>query len=386
MKVIKYIIFLLMLIPLQVSAQFYVTGDDPGRLKWSYIESDHFRIIYPNGADSLAKVYGTDLEKYSVDCINATPSRLQQYMEYAPFNKALSKCRLVMSGGEGYPISLRDAIRKCSPDIKIINTYGPTEITVSCNAADLTNAEYVSVGRPLLNYDEVIVDKFGDTAPYGVIGELYIGGVGVAKGYKNLPDKTAAAFVEYNGQRMYRSGDYAKWDKYGNVMILGRLDNQVKLRGLRIELGEIEGLMAEQPHIKKVAVVIRKLNGQDNLCAYFTADEEINIDALREELKKHLTHYMVPTAYLQMNEMPVTANGKTDIKRLPEPVPVSLGEYVAPENKTEEFFCESFKIRSFSFASRSALSTAVLLPDFPPPEPDDVFNLVSCFSILIVRW
>ena len=283
------------------------------------------------------------MEKYSVDCINATPSRLQQYMEYAPFNKALSKCRLVMSGGEGYPISLRDAIRKCSPDIKIINTYGPTEITVSCNAADLTNAEYVSVGRPLLNYDEVIVDKFGDTAPYGVIGELYIGGVGVAKGYKNLPDKTAAAFVEYNGQRMYRSGDYAKWDKYGNVMILGRLDNQVKLRGLRIELGEIEGLMAEQPHIKKVAVVIRKLNGQDNLCAYFTADEEINIDALREELKKHLTHYMVPTAYLQMNEMPVTANGKTDIKRLPEPVPVSLGEYVAPENKTEEFFCESFR-------------------------------------------
>ncbi|MBQ6413218.1 MAG: SDR family oxidoreductase, partial [Ruminococcus sp.] len=141
----------------------------------------------------------------------------------------------------------------------------------------------------------------------------------------------------------YRSGDYAKWDKDGNVLIYGRLDNQVKLRGLRIELGEIEGLMAQQPHIKKVAVIIRKLNGQDNLCAYFTADTEIDVDALREELKKHLTHYMVPTAYLQMNEMPVTANGKTDIKRLPDPVPVSLGEYVAPVNKTEEFFCESFR-------------------------------------------
>lgn len=283
------------------------------------------------------------MTKYNVDCINATPSRLQQYMDYAPFKEALSRCRLVMSGGEGYPMALRDAIRACSKDIRIVNTYGPTEITVSCNAADLTNAGYVTVGRPLLNYHEIIVDKFGDTAPYGVIGELYIGGVGVARGYRNLPEKTAEAFVTYNGQRMYRSGDYAKWDNDGNVFILGRLDNQVKLRGLRIELGEIEGLIAAQEHIKKVAVIIRKLNGQDNLCAYFTADAEINIDSLRDELKKHLTHYMVPTAYLQMNEMPMTANGKTDVKKLPEPVPVSLGEYVAPANKTEEFFCESFK-------------------------------------------
>lgn len=283
------------------------------------------------------------MEKYSVDCINATPSRLQQYMDFEPFKNALAECKLVMSGGEGYPMALRDAIRACSKDIRIVNTYGPTEITVSCNAADLSNADYVTVGRPLLNYHEVIVDKFGDPAPYGVIGELYIGGIGVAKGYKNLPDKTAAAFVEYDNARMYRSGDYAKWDKFGNVHILGRLDNQVKLRGLRIELGEIEGLIAAQPHIKKVAVIIRKLNGQDNLCAYFTAEAEINIDELRNELKKHLTHYMVPTAYLQLNEMPMTANGKTDVKRLPDPVPVSLGEYVAPANATEEFFCESFK-------------------------------------------
>lgn len=283
------------------------------------------------------------MAKYDVDCINATPSRLQQYMEYTPFREALSKCRLVMSGGEGYPMSLRDAIRECSSDIRIVNTYGPTEITVSCNAADLTNAEQVTVGRPLLNYSEVIVDKFGDISPYGVVGELYIGGTGVAKGYRNLPEKTAQAFVEFGGQRMYRSGDYAKWDKDRNVHILGRLDSQVKLRGLRIELGEIEGLIAQQPHIKKVAVIIRKLSGQENLCAYFTADTEIDINSLRDELKKHLTHYMVPTAYLQMNEMPITANGKTDTKRLPDPVPVSLGEYVAPANKTEEFFCESFK-------------------------------------------
>ena len=283
------------------------------------------------------------MAKYNVDCINATPSRLLQYMEHTPFINGLKNCRVIMSGGEAYPMSLRDSLKECAPDALYVNTYGPTEITVSSNAAILNDAEAVNIGRPLTNYTEYIVDKFGDIAPYGVIGELYIGGVGVAEGYRNLPEKTAEAFVTYKGQRMYRSGDYSKYDKDFNVVILGRLDNQVKLRGLRIELGEIEGLIAAQPYIKKVAVVIRKLNGQDNLCAYFTAEKQIDIDALRDELKKHLTHYMVPTAYLQMIEMPMTANGKTDIRQLPEPVPVSLGEFVEPANKTEEFFCESFK-------------------------------------------
>ena len=275
------------------------------------------------------------MTKYGVDCFNATPSRLQQYMEYEPFRTALAECKLVMSGGEGYPISLRDSIKACSNNIKIVNTYGPTEITVSCNAADLTDAPYVTVGRPLLNYKEYIVDAFGDIAPYGVVGELYVGGVGVAKGYRNLPEKTAEAFVEYRGQRMYRTGDYAKFDKDGSVFILGRLDSQVKLRGLRIELSEIEELMEAQPHIKKAAVIIRSLGGQDNLCAYFTADEEIDIEALRKELKKHLTHYMVPAAFLQMDSLPVTANGKTDTKRLPE-LAIEAQKTTAPQNETQQ--------------------------------------------------
>lgn len=283
------------------------------------------------------------MEQHKVDCINATPSRLMQYMEYAPFVKALSGCKVIMSGGEAYPLSLRDAIKAAAPNAQIINTYGPTEITVSCNAAVLNDAKYISVGRPLFNYREYIVDKFGDLAPYGVIGELYIGGAGVAEGYKNLDEMTAKKFVDFQGERVYKSGDYSKWDKDGNVIILGRLDNQVKLRGLRIELGEIEGLMEAQPHIKKAAVIIRNLGGQDNLCAYFTADTEIDVEQLRNELKKTLTHYMVPTAYLQMSEMPMTDNGKTNVRLLPEPVPVTLAEYVAPVNDAEKFFCEAFR-------------------------------------------
>jgi len=284
------------------------------------------------------------LTKYGCDCMNATPSRLLQYIEYQPFCEALKGCKLIMSGGEGYPMSLAERLRVIAPSARIINTYGPTEITVSCNGADITEASMITVGRPLLNYSELIVDKFGDIAPYGVAGELYVGGIGVARGYKNLDDMTRERFVMMDGERMYKTGDLTRWTSDGEVEILGRLDNQVKLRGLRIELGEIEGLLEQQPSIRKAVVVIRKIHDQDNLCAYFVSDseEKIDIQQLREELKKSLTPYMIPTAYLQMKELPLTPNGKTDIKSLPEPEEVVVGEYVPPVGEIEEFFCNLF--------------------------------------------
>ena len=282
------------------------------------------------------------LETNHADAMNATPSRYLQYMEYAPFKEALQRCRLVMAGGEAFPQALLERLQALGVP-HIINTYGPTETTISANMAFLENAAHVSVGRPLLNYCEHIVDLDGNPVPCGVTGELLIGGPGVARGYKNLDEQTAARFVDYRGERVYRSGDYAKWDSDGNVVILGRMDNQVKLRGLRIELGEIEGLIDRQPHIKKAVVVIKKLGGVENLCAYYTADCEIKPEELKQELAKSLTHYMVPTAYLQLDAMPVTPNGKTDLKALPDPVPVTAGEYTAPKNDTEAYFCALFE-------------------------------------------
>ena len=282
------------------------------------------------------------LRNSGADAFSATPSRILQYMEYTPFREAVSKCDLVICGGEAYPQTLLNNLRELGV-ANLFNSYGPTEITVSSNMADLTHAEHITVGRPLPNYQEYIVDTDGNPVPHGVIGELIIGGPGVAKGYHKLPELTAKNFVEYNGERMYRSGDYAKWDANGNVEILGRLDNQIKLRGLRIELGEIEGLIEKQPDIKKAVVVIRKISGQDNLCAYFTADREIDVTQLQEELKKHLTHYMVPTAYLQLETIPVTPSGKTNAKALPEPVVAEKGEYIAPVDDVEKYFCEVFE-------------------------------------------
>ena len=227
---------------------------------------------------------------------------------------------------------------------RIFNCYGPTEITVASNNAELTNAQMVTVGKPQLNVKEFIVDADGNELPVGVVGELYIGGRGVARGYNNLDEMTRERFVEYHGERIYKSGDYAKWLPDGNVVILGRTDHQIKLRGLRIELGEIENVMLSVEGMKKVVIMIRKLNDKEHLCAYYTADHEIAPDALKAEISKRLTQYMVPTAYLQLAEMPMTPNGKTDVKALPEPQLAVTSAFVAPANDTEKAFCDIFAI------------------------------------------
>ena len=183
---------------------------------------------------------------------------------------------------------------------------------MASNNAELTHAQFVTVGKPQLNVKEFIVDSDGNELPVGVVGELYIGGRGVARGYNNLDEMTRERFVDYKGERIYKSGDYAKW-------LLGRTDHQIKLRGLRIELGEIENVMLKVEGMKKVVIMIRKINDREHLCAYYTADREIAADALKAEISKSLTQYMVPTAYLQLAEMPMTPNGKTDVKALPNP-------------------------------------------------------------------
>ncbi len=276
------------------------------------------------------------------DAINATPSRMLQYMELPAFVEAISQCKVIMCGGEKYADGLLDKLRAAAPKARIFNTYGPTEITVSSNCKELTHTNRISVGRPLLNYKEFVVDSDSNELPVGVVGELYIGGIGVATGYNDLPKMTAERFINYKGIRIYKSGDYARWTEEGDVEILGRTDNQIKLRGLRIELGEVEAALAAVEGIKSVVVKIGKIKNIEHLCAYFTADHPIDIVELKAELGKTLTKYMVPTAYLQMDKMPITPNGKTDVKALPEPQLAISGDYEAPANDTERAFCDIF--------------------------------------------
>ena len=281
------------------------------------------------------------IQEQHINMVSGTPSRWQTWLTSDDFCKAISQVKICRAGGEKFSDALLQQMRSVTK-ARIFNCYGPTEITVASNNAELTNAELVTVGKPQLNVKEFIVDADGNELPVGVVGELYIGGRGVARGYNNLDEMTRERFVEYRGVRIYKSGDYAKWLPDGNVVILGRTDHQIKLRGLRIELGEIENVMLSVEGMKKVVIMIRKLNDKEHLCAYYTADREIAPDALKAEISKRLTQYMVPTAYLQLKEMPMTPNGKTDVKALPEPQLAVSSAYVAPANDTEKTFCDIF--------------------------------------------
>ncbi|MEE0938730.1 non-ribosomal peptide synthetase, partial [Methanobrevibacter sp.] len=265
------------------------------------------------------------------------PSRFKQYLEYEEFAKQVPAFKYIGVGGEMVPQDLISRLLEY-PDLEVYNIYGPTETTVTCNTHKLIDAENITVGKALHNCITEVRDIDGKLLPSGVMGELYIGGNGVARGYYNMEEKTKEVFIYINDIPYYRSGDYAIELPNGELVIKGRIDNQIKLRGLRIELGEIESNIARFPGIRQIVVVIEKINNVEHLCAYFTSDEEIDINLLKRYLGNKLTEYMVPTVFMQLDEMPISPNGKTDIKRLPKPK-LNL-DYVEAEGETEEKLVE----------------------------------------------
>ncbi|ADC46203.1 non-ribosomal peptide synthetase [Methanobrevibacter ruminantium M1] len=267
----------------------------------------------------------------------SAPSRFKQYLEYEEFAKQVPDFRYIGLGGEMVPQDLISRLLEY-PNLELYNIYGPTETTVTCNTHKLSDAENITVGRALHNCITEVRDIDGKLVPNGVMGELYIGGKGVSRGYYNMEEKTKEVFLSINDIPYYRSGDYAIELPNGDLVIKGRIDNQIKLRGLRIELGEIESNIARFPHMKQIVVVIKEINNAEHLCAYFTADEEIDIKLLKRYLGNKLTEYMVPTVFMQLDEMPISPNGKTDIKRLPKPK-LNL-DYVEAEGETEEKLVE----------------------------------------------
>lgn len=275
------------------------------------------------------------------DAFNATPSRLLEYLELPAFRDAMKRCRVIMAGGEAYPPRLLEKLSGLT-EARLFNTYGPTEITVSSNGRELTGETAISVGRPLLNYREFIVDPDGNELPPGAPGELYIGGPGVARGYRNLPELTGERFISFKGERVYRSGDRARWNGSGEVEIAGRLDSQIKLRGLRIEPEEIEAVMARQKGLSQVVVTVRTLGGADQLCAYFTGNRDTDTEALREALGRELPDYMLPSVYVWLEALPVTPNGKTDLRSLPLPGPAKERKLAEPETRTERVICDIY--------------------------------------------
>ncbi|WP_018350831.1 non-ribosomal peptide synthetase [Longispora albida] len=226
---------------------------------------------------------------------------------------------------------------------ELFNMYGITETTVESTTHRLTEADLAPgrnpVGYPFTGVSVVLLDAEGQLVPHGVPGEVYLGGHGVARGYLNRPDLTAERFVPGpDGTRLYRSGDLAKRNADGSLEFLGRIDEQVKFRGYRIELGEVTAVLAEHPAVREAVVVIR----DEALVAYYVAAEPIPVAELADLCTRHLAEYMVPSAFVALDRMPLAATGKLDRKALPAPGRSAqlAGEFVAPRNVVEERVAE----------------------------------------------
>ncbi len=283
-------------------------------------------------------------KRFGINAMNGTPSRVAINMEIEDYKEMMrSQMKLLTVGGEKLPWTMVEDIKAMG--ITLVNAYGPTETSMGSSAAIMNDARQVHVGKPFPNYSYMVLDSDRNELPVGVMGELCIGGIGLARGYNNMPERTAETFVMWHGERIYRTGDYAMWTDEGNVIIMGRTDNQVKLNGLRIELGEVETVMKQQPGIRQCVAAIKKVGNIDKLIGYYTTFSPVDEVQFEEEMRRmmgaHLTPYMVPGIFMHLDEMPLTPVGKTDIKRLPLPE-VQVGEYVAPANDIEKLLCEAF--------------------------------------------
>ena len=283
------------------------------------------------------------MKRERVEVMCCTPSFLMNVIELPEVREALALVNMYDLGAEAFPGALYEKIRSVSPEAAIINGYGPTETTISCIAKKLSSGEKITIGTPAANVRAYVMDSARHFLPVGACGELVICGDGVGRGYVNLPEKTAEAFFTIDGHRAYRSGDLVRCNDEGEIEFFGRLDNQVKLRGLRVELDEIENVMNEYPGVKVSKVIVRNNGKEDYLAGFFTASDEIPLEALTAHLKSKLTYYMVPAVLHQLPEMPLTVNGKIDKNQLPE-IEYAGEEraYVAPATELERELCEAY--------------------------------------------
>ncbi|WP_181016375.1 syringopeptin non-ribosomal peptide synthetase SypA [Pseudomonas syringae] len=253
---------------------------------------------------------------------------------------------LIVGGDVLDPAVIARVLARGAPQ-HLLNGYGPTEATTFSTTYEITAADHggIPIGRPIANSQVYVLDALRQPVAMGVPGELYIGGQGVAKGYLNRDELSATQFVanpfsEHDDALMYRTGDLGRWRADGNLEYLGRNDGQVKIRGFRIELSEIETVLATHPAVQEVVLLARQDSGEKRLVAYFTLREPqqtLEIETLRSHLQARLPDYMVPAAYVRLDALPLTANGKLDRKVLPAPdaqALVSRG-YEAPQGEVE---------------------------------------------------
>jgi amino acid adenylation domain-containing protein len=284
---------------------------------------------------------------HGVTILQLVPSMLQVFLE-ENVSEADKSLRKVFCGGEAVPLKLQERFFALMT-AGLQNLYGPTETSIDasswCCERD-SQLDFVPIGRPLGNIQIYLLDSYLKPVPTYAPGELFIGGVGLARGYHQRPELTAERFVPHPfstrpGARLYRTGDLARYLPDGTIQFLGRIDHQVKVRGFRIELGEIETALTQHPGVREVVVVAREDRpGDKNLVAYVVASGDARPASveLRDFLKQHLPEYMVPANFVLLDTMPLTPNGKLDRAALPSPASINdqKKDFIAPRTAIEE--------------------------------------------------
>ncbi|WP_338524404.1 amino acid adenylation domain-containing protein [Pseudomonas batumici] len=312
----------------------------------SQLFSGHTLVIIPQ----LIRASGSELldflEQHQVHAFDSTPSQLDTLLAAGLLERRSYQPVSVLLGGEAINASTWEKLRNC-PTIRFYNMYGPTECTVDATIDLIRDlGDKPSIGRPFANVQVHVLDARGEPAPLGVAGEIHIGGAGVARGYLNRDELSAERFIvdrfsQAPNARLYKTGDLGRWLADGTLEYLGRNDFQVKIRGFRIELGEIENVLLGCAGITEAVVIAR----EDQRLVAYLCGEPVPAEQLRGELLKHLPEYMVPSAFVHLDSLPLTANGKLDRRALPAPGLESLASkaYEAPVGDTEVAIAEIWK-------------------------------------------
>ena len=286
-------------------------------------------------------------EEHQIDCLKIVPSHWKALSPEE--NSPLLPGRMLIFGGEALPCETVERIRNYSTDCRIFNHYGPTETTVGklvYEVSDEDEGKTVPIGKPFSNTRAYILSKEMSLCPIGVPGQLYIAGQGVARGYLNRPELTAEKFIQNpngkEGEKMYATGDRVQYQKDGNIVFIGRVDDQVKIRGYRVEPGEVGRILEQSEHISQAIVLAREdKQGNMQLVGYIVAQGAYDKAGIQAYLKAQLPDYMVPSHLVELQSMPLTANGKIDRKALPDPDNTQQeGGYTAPRNETEAKLAE----------------------------------------------
>ncbi|WP_330113098.1 amino acid adenylation domain-containing protein [Serratia marcescens] len=307
-----------------------------------------------------AERLAAELQRHRITTLFLTTALFNQYVH--SISGALAQLKYLISGGEKEdPGAYARLLQERGP-VHLIHAYGPTETTTFATTARIERAEgeaRLPIGKPIGNTRAYLLDARGRPVPMGAVGELHIGGVGVALGYLNRPELTAQRFLSdpfnpVGGGRMYRTGDLARYLPDGSLEYQGRCDQQIKLRGFRIEPGEIEVQLAASPWVREAVVQVCSTEHHPRLVAWIVPTADVDRSALQGQLRAYLSErlpeYMVPSAYVWLDALPLTANGKLDRRALPEPERTAVGtrEYAAPQGETEttlaRVWCELLEI------------------------------------------